>query len=358
MTESLTGQMVGNVRLETFLGEGAVGVVYRGHHTMLGIDVAVKILKIERHQVQASYYYERFRREAQITAKLDHPNLVKVRDFGQYNSIPYIVMDLVDGFSLQEYLRRRKQPLDEQTILKILLVVADALSVAHTAGVIHRDLKPANLLISKRGQLKVVDLGLAREEGMPTITMEKVTVGSPAYMAPESLTPEGKIDHRSDIYALGVIGYEMVFGHLPYRGDITQIIHGHIGGQARFDLPTSCRTETVTLIQKMMAHDCTERYQNAKDVVRAARHLLTARRKTVGSADIAVPIATVLEERSDPIVTSDILPTRDQRMSEMAAELVGSRAQRTPFRWGRVIWRAVIGFIVVMLMGYIWLTMF
>lgn len=357
MPELLTGQMIGNVRLEEFLGEGAVGMVYRGHHTTLDIDVAVKILKIERHQIQASYYYERFRREAQITAKLDHPNLVKVRDFGLHNSIPYIVMDLVDGFSLQDYLRRRKHPLDEPTILKILLVVADALSVAHAAGVIHRDLKPANILISKKGQLKVVDLGLAREEGMATITMEQVTVGSPAYMSPESLTPGGKVDHRSDLYALGVIGYEMIFGMLPYRGDIVQIIHGHLGGQAPYDLPTHCSTATIGLIKKLMAHDSGMRYQSGKDVVLEVRRLLTAKRRAVaaGMTD-SEPSAEFLTAGTDSrsSFSGEFSRASEQRMSDMAGELVGSRSDSLTVRKPYLLWSGLLGAMGIVALGVYW----
>lgn len=277
MSESLVGQMIGNVRLEGVLGEGAVGSVYRGHHTTLGIDVAVKILKLERHQVNDTYYYERFRREAQITAKLNHPNLVKVRDFGQYNSLPYIIMEYVDGCAMDEYLRQRKGPLPEQTILKVLLSVASALSVAHAAGVIHRDLKPANILISQKGQLKVADLGLARSQDMPALTMEQMMVGSPGYMSPERLIAGGQVDQRSDIYALGVIGYQVAFGTMPYNGDIVQVIHGHLSGQASFDLPTHCGPETVKLIKKMMAYDQNDRHQNTDQVVAHIRAILAGK---------------------------------------------------------------------------------
>jgi serine/threonine-protein kinase len=295
--------MIGNVRLEGILGEGAVGAVYRGHHTTLGIDVAVKILKLERHQVNDTYYYERFRREAQITAKLTHPNLVKVRDFGQHNSLPYIVMEYVDGCAMDEYLRQRKGPLPEATILKVLMSVASALSVAHAAGIIHRDLKPANILISQKGQLKVADLGLARAQDMPALTMEQMMVGSPGYMSPERLVAGGDVDHRSDIYALGVIGYQLVFGTMPYNGDIVQVIHGHMSGRASFDLPTHCRPETVQLIKKMMAYDQNHRHQSAEEVVEHVRALIAGK---------PVEIATVPDSNS----MSQLINTANSDLAE------------------------------------------
>ena len=308
MSESLVGQMIGNVRLEGVLGEGAVGSVYRGHHTTLGIDVAVKILKLERHQVNDTYYYERFRREAQITAKLNHPNLVKVRDFGQYNSLPYIIMEYVDGCAMDEYLRQRKGPLPEQTILKVLLSVASALSVAHAAGVIHRDLKPANILISQKGQLKVADLGLARSQDMPALTMEQMMVGSPGYMSPERLIAGGQVDHRSDIYALGVIGYQVAFGTMPYNGDIVQVIHGHLSGQASFDLPTHCGPETVKLIKKMMAYDQNDRHQNTNQVIAHIRAILTGKSVEVSTDSIPTSSAPTMvkNETNDTVAATTV----------------------------------------------------
>jgi eukaryotic-like serine/threonine-protein kinase len=354
----LIGQMLGKVRIEERLGEGAIGVVYRGRHTTLDIDVAVKVLKLEHNRSNDQYYRERFRREAQTAAKLDHPNLVKVHDFGQHDNLPYIVMDLVDGPSLAEYLRRRS--LSEQTILKVLMVVADVLGVAHAAGIIHRDLKPANILITHTGQLKVVDLGLVRADGMATLTMEQMIVGSPAYMAPESFSPQGKVDQRSDIYALGVIGYQMVFRTLPYDGSVAQIIHGHLRGQTPFDLPTSCDPTTIALVQRMMALDPAARPQSARAVVHEVRRLLRARHVTpppVGAASQAVsPAASVSpaempqELRSGEL--SGFFRFLEQHAGTTTSELAGSQIVHATAHERIIVWILSAGVVALVLLGH------
>jgi serine/threonine protein kinase len=215
VSEISSGQVLGNVRLDKFLGEGAMGVVYQGHHLTLGLNVAVKVLKMGGENQVAHRYSERFRREAQMAARLNHPGIVRVLDFGEKDDIPYMVMELVDGYSFDEYLRRRNEPVNEVTVQRVLMAVANALISAHDEGIIHRDLKPANLLLTRKGVLKIADLGLAKEHGATALTREKVMVGSPAYMSPESLTPGVTPDSRCDLYSLGVIGYQLAFGQLP-----------------------------------------------------------------------------------------------------------------------------------------------
>ena len=192
-------------------------------------------------------YRERFLREARLTARLEHPGIVRVIDCGEEHGHLFLVMDFVDGFALGTYLERRQEPLTESTVLKILIAVANALQAAHQASIIHRDLKPANLLLNRKGQLKLADLGLARESGMIGLTQERVRVGSPAYMSPEALTPGLEVDARSDLYALGVIAYLLVFGQLPYTGTIEQVCQGHLAGNARWDRSTSAARRRCAL---------------------------------------------------------------------------------------------------------------
>ncbi|TVR09694.1 MAG: serine/threonine protein kinase [Planctomycetota bacterium] len=252
--ESLSGRTLGRVLLGEVLGEGSMGVVYKGQHMTLGIPVAVKVMKLNVNADGASTYRERFQEEARIAARLDHPGIVRVLDFGQSRGLAYLVMEYIEGFTLESFLRRRgTQGIPEQSCLRLLLSAAVALSSAHKAGIIHRDLKPSNLLLTKRGNLKIADLGLAKVDDAPGMTKDNVVLGSPAYMAPESANPRMRVDHRSDIYSLGVVAYEMTFGVLPYRGSVQEILHGHIGGQARFDLSHRFSDTTVSLIRDMMA---------------------------------------------------------------------------------------------------------
>jgi serine/threonine protein kinase len=275
MTTLLLGSTLGpNLRLDRILGEGAVGVVYRAHHLALGIDVAVKMLKRDGQDADPRYV-QRFQREARTLARLDHPGIVRVLDVGIHEESHFLVMELVEGMSLDQYLKRRQGPVDEPTVLKILGAVAAALATAHRAGIIHRDLKPGNLLINRRGQLKVADLGLARDEHDDNgLTRERTVVGTPGYMAPEALQPGQPCDHRVDLYALGVIGYQLVFGRLPYTGTMSQIVNGHLSGRARFDLNTTCRPQTIAIVRRLMAHQTNDRYPDAELVVNEIRNLL------------------------------------------------------------------------------------
>lgn len=309
MSVAPVGEMIGNVRLDTLLKEGIISVAYRGYHTTLNIDVVVKMLRPERQQTQQDFYEEYFRREARMAAKLDeHPNIVRVLDFGQHQTLPYIVMELIDGYSLQAYINKRAEPFDDAGVLKIVWTIANALDSLHALGIVHRDLKPANLFISRKGQLKISSLGFAHNEttaspgsretllashvrliplfdvmhtppvklGTLSLHAPQLLGGSPAYMAPECFRPDGYPDARSDIYALGTIAYQMIFGHLPYTGDVLQVINGHLSGTANFDLPSRCQPETLALVQAMMAPDCEARPQDAKTIIMATRTLLRA----------------------------------------------------------------------------------
>ncbi|MDA3960466.1 MAG: serine/threonine-protein kinase [Planctomycetota bacterium] len=352
-TEDLVGATLGRVRIDARLGEGAVGTVYRGHHTTLGLDVAVKVLKSDNAGSDPEYR-ERFRREARLAARLEHPGLVRVIDFGEEDGVLYLVMDLVDGFSLDRFLSRRKDPMTELTVLKLLLAVALGMQTAHGAGIIHRDLKPANILISRKGQLRVTDLGLARETGMPGLTREKVSVGSPAYMAPESLSQGMPSDHRIDIYALGVIAYQLAFRHMPYTGDLQQTIQGHLGGNARWDRPTVCSRECIRIIKKLMAHAAEDRYQSMAAAAADLRRLLQtrqrkARRKAGGGASGSNNNAGT-GSSSD---FSGFGAFLESRLGSYTSEHDGGQVIHTTLRERVMVWILLTGIAAVMTGGYL-----
>lgn len=273
MTELAAGRVLGPAVLERFLGEGMVGTVWLGRHRSLDIPVAVKVLRDDKMRNDGRYR-ERFKREARLAATLDHPGIVRVLDFGDEEGIPFMVMEYVDGASLDRHLRKRKEPWLDHTVLRILLAAAQALASAHAQGVVHRDLKPANMLLSSKGVLKIADLGLARIEGGVSLTQERVAVGSPAYMAPECFQEGTVADALSDIYSLGVVGYVLAFGRLPYDGSLQDVMRGHLAGSADFTLTTRCSPRTVALIRKAMAVDRRLRVQTANEIANDARALL------------------------------------------------------------------------------------
>jgi serine/threonine protein kinase len=349
VSEISSGQVLGNVRLDRFLGEGAMGVVYQGHHLTLGLDVAVKVLKVDNANGVAHRYAERFRREAQIAARLNHPGIVRVLDFGDKDGVPYMVMELVDGFSFEEYLRRRTEPVSETTVQRVLLAVANALVTAHDEGIIHRDLKPANLLLNRKGVLKIADLGLAKEDGAAALTREKVMVGSPAYMAPESLTPGVTADYRCDLYALGVIGYQLAFGQLPYSGSMVQVANGHLGGRASFTLPTVCGKPTIAIIKKLMQPHREQRYQHAREIVADLRRIITGAhsRGRTGSSSSATGSGSAATD------FKNIVGFLENRLGGTSSEVDGKTVVHTTTRERILVWLMLGGLVAVAVTGYV-----
>lgn len=209
------------------LGQGGMGAVYKAQQVKLGRNVALKILRPESCLDVA--FAERFQREARLLAKLNHPNIVAVHDFGQVMTkqstveaelpptLYYIMMEYVDGTNLRELIRTTDE--SAETALQIIPQVCQALQYAHDEGVVHRDIKPENILIDRRGQAKIVDFGLARlvtaSQHDHSLTATHQIMGTPAYMAPEQMESTRSVDHRADIYSLGVVFYELLTGDLP-----------------------------------------------------------------------------------------------------------------------------------------------
>ena len=204
------------------LGRGGMGVVYKARQKSLSRLVALKLLAPER--VRDAKFAERFTREAQALAAMNHPNIVTIYDFGQAGGFYYLLMEFVDGVNLRQLLRTRK--LTPEEALAIVPPLCDALQFAHDRGIVHRDIKPENLLLDKAGRVKVADFGIAKmlgtvhasgKAGEPTApeNATQTAVGTPSYSAPEQKTDPQRVDSRADIYSLGVVFYEMLTGELP-----------------------------------------------------------------------------------------------------------------------------------------------
>jgi predicted Ser/Thr protein kinase len=197
------------------LGRGGMGAVYKARQTSLDRFVALKILPAEANEDPA--FGERFQREARALAQLNHPNIVGVHDFGQAGAYAYLVMEFVDGANLRQL--QRGGHLSPQEALAIVPQICEALQFAHDRGIVHRDIKPENILIDTQGRVKIADFGLAKmmrlEAGAPDLTLTRHAIGTPQYMAPEQIEKPETVDHRADIYSLGVVFYEMLTGELP-----------------------------------------------------------------------------------------------------------------------------------------------
>jgi len=204
-------------QLEIFecLGHGGMGVVYKARQPKLNRLVALKVLEPEKGADPR--FAERFQREAQALACLSHPNIVTVHDFGEADGLYYLLMEYVDGVTLRQLLQTRK--LVPEEALKIVPKICEALQFAHDQGIVHRDIKPENVLLDKQGRVKIADFGIAKLLGggmsEPALTEEQSVLGTPHYMAPEQVEKPQLVDHRADIYSLGVVFYEMLTGELP-----------------------------------------------------------------------------------------------------------------------------------------------
>jgi eukaryotic-like serine/threonine-protein kinase len=215
-TDPIIGQKFGNVVAERVLGRGGMGAVYLGLHPGLDMKVAIKLLPdlfVGRHEL-----VERFLREARVSSRLQHPNIVRTLDVGQHNSVYYLVMEYVDGVDSQRLLEREGR-FTAMRAVSICGFVAKALQEAHRQDVIHRDIKPANILIARDGRVKVADFGLARSltNTATALTLSNQVVGTPNYMAPEQIRSMDA-DERVDIYALGTTMWQFLTGRLPFDG--------------------------------------------------------------------------------------------------------------------------------------------
>ncbi|MBI2932236.1 MAG: serine/threonine protein kinase [Planctomycetes bacterium] len=248
------GMRLGQYEIQKFLGRGGMGAVYRGTHTMLQRAVAIKVLSPQF--ASDLEFVERFKREAQALANLSHPNIVTIHDMGVQGAIYYFVMEYVDGVNLRDVLSARK--MEPVEVLKLIPQLCAALEYAHARQIVHRDIKPENILIDREGNAKVADFGLAKmvrgDRSTPTLTQTNVIMGTTDYMAPEQRDAFKTVDHRADIFSMGVVFYEMLTGELP------------IG---RFDPPSrkaavDARIDDVVL--KALETDPERRYQRASQI--------------------------------------------------------------------------------------------
>ncbi len=208
-----------------------MGEVFRARDKKLGREVAIKVLPAAL--ASDAERVTRFRREAQVLAALNHPNIASIYGFEEEGPVVALIMELVVGDDLSARLRKGALPVDEA--LAIAKQIAEAMEEAHEKGIVHRDLKPANVLINEAGLLKIVDFGVAaaHREGDTQLTKTGYVIGSPKYMAPEQILGR-KVDERADVYAIGVILYELFTGVPPYsRGDHMAVMYQHVQGKAR-----------------------------------------------------------------------------------------------------------------------------
>ncbi|MEZ5386334.1 MAG: serine/threonine-protein kinase [Prosthecobacter sp.] len=237
----------------SLLGRGGMGAVFKAVQISLDRPVAIKVLPVDLVADEDIQFAERFKNEARTMAKMNHPSIVNVYDFGETSTgLLYIVMEFIDGTDVAQMIASQGR-LPEDYALSITAHVSDALNYAHAQGIVHRDIKPANILINMEGDVKVADFGLAKQNdpGQSGITKTNMAMGTPDFVAPEAFIPGVPLDGRADLYAMGVMLYQMLTGEIP-RGMWT-MPSVKLGTDPRFD----------AIITKAMQTDREHRYQSA-----------------------------------------------------------------------------------------------
>ncbi|MEP7086351.1 MAG: serine/threonine-protein kinase, partial [Gemmatimonadota bacterium] len=268
----LAAALAGQYQIERELGRGGMGIVYLAHDVKLEREVAIKVLPPML--AGSADVRERFLREARTSARLTHPNVVAIHGAGEIDSRVFFVMGFVDGESLAERLRR-EGPLDPAILIPILRDVALALSYAHERGVVHRDIKPENILIDARtGRAMVTDFGIARVAEAAPLTMTGQVLGSVHYMSPEQVSGD-KLDGRSDLYSLGVVGFQALSGRLPFDNEsASAVIVAHVTkpAPALLSVAPNLPAAIAAVIDRCLAKSPDTRYANGDALASALDH--------------------------------------------------------------------------------------
>jgi len=299
--KDLTGTRLGQYEVVERLGGGGMAVVYRAVQQPLGREVALKALSSELFQDDG--FVKRFETEAKTLAKLDHPNILPIYDFELNEGVAYLTMPLIRGGTLRDILNRG--PLDTVTTWRYLREIGDGLQHAHDAGIVHRDLKPTNVLIHADGRAMLADFGLARGAGQPThLTTIGLAIGTPGYMAPEQVMGHD-VDKRADIYAMGVLCFEMLTGRLPFIGsNRMEVAYSTVNAPipSAVKLNAALPDELDQLLAKVLAKDPAARPQSVKDLLSEMARLPQRRQ---AAAPAAAPIANAPTVQPRPGMTND-----------------------------------------------------
>lgn len=284
------------------LGAGGMAEVYLGRDRVLGRTVAVKTLLAQ--YAGDAHFIERFRREAQHAAALNHPNVVSVYDTGSDNGTYFIVMEYVDGRTLRDIIRE-EGPLLPERVAEIAADVCSGLAFAHGHDIIHRDVKPANIMITSSGGVKVADFGIARAASGDTVTQTAMVLGTAQYFSPEQAQSQ-PVDARSDLYALGVVMYEMLTRQVPFTGSSpVAIAYKHVKEEAT--LPSRINPDVPpdmeAIVMKAMAKNPANRYQNAQEMREDLLRALHGR--PVEATPVLTDVTGVIELAGDDTVVVD-----------------------------------------------------
>jgi eukaryotic-like serine/threonine-protein kinase len=341
----------GRYQVGELLGYGGMAEVHRGRDLRLGRDVAIKMLRTDL--ARDATFQERFRREAQNAAALNHPAIVAVYDTGEEVSstgekLPFIVMEFVNGRTLKEVLAA-EQRIQPRRALEIIADICAALEFSHRHGIIHRDIKPGNVMLTQNGQVKVMDFGIARAlaSGATTMTQTSAVIGTAQYLSPEQARGEA-VDARSDVYAAGCVLFELLVGHPPFVGDSpVSVAYQHVREDPRSpsDVNPEVPPDVDAIVLKALAKNPLNRYQSAQDM-RA-----DALRAVSGRPVLATPVMTEAETIALGGPVRHGPPTAMTRA--IPASTVGAAPDRRTSSWVMAV-LAALGVLAVVALGVGW----
>ena len=281
----MVGKKISHYKILEKLGEGGMGIVYKAFDTKLERTVALKLLQPET--IGDADAKKRFIREARAASALNHPNITTIHEINEYHGRDFICMEYVEGLTLREMVKPGPLPIKE--VLQIAEQVAEALQEAHDSHIVHRDIKSENIMVTPKGQVKVMDFGIAKLKGMKTVTKVGTPMGTVSYMSPEQALAKD-VDFRTDIWSFGVALYEMITGQLPFNGDNEQAVIYLILNEKpesttklRGDIPA----ELDIIINNCLEKDKQNRYQRINDLLIDLRKVKrVTSRKAITSSDV------------------------------------------------------------------------
>jgi eukaryotic-like serine/threonine-protein kinase len=292
---------LGRYVIQSELGRGAMGVVYKATDTVLERTVAVKTVNMALERDGAERYEARFYQEARAAGGLNHPNIVTVYDVGKAGDVAYMAMEFIEGVELRTLLGEgRRLPVPQA--VSIAAQVAEGLGYAHQHGVVHRDIKPANIMVTPATPVKITDFGIARMRASGDLTQTGMMLGSPKYMSPEQVIGK-RADHRSDLFSLGVILYEMLTGATPFNGDnVTALMYQivNFAPPAPSTVNASVPELLDYIVAKMLAKALEERYQSAQDLAGDLRECERQLAATAPAATLPPRPAAALASGTQP----------------------------------------------------------